>query len=177
MGYTNTGGRYNPVTDSWTATNTVGAPSGRAVREVVWTGSEMIIIPSGPKYSTTNPSTHGLRAEKILAKGEQNIESTIKNIPEHDGQIMTIALFCYDFSTGLKRKCLTQRRIWLGAESNRRHVDFQSTALPTELPSRKIVPGIGCRNRHLSRKRPTLNIQRPMFNSERIARSLRVVSF
>ena len=27
-------------------------------------------------------------------------------------------------------------KIWLGAESNRRHVDFQSTALPTELPSR-----------------------------------------
>jgi hypothetical protein len=26
-------------------------------------------------------------------------------------------------------------RVWLGAESNRRHVDFQSTALPTELPS------------------------------------------
>jgi hypothetical protein len=26
--------------------------------------------------------------------------------------------------------------IWLGPESNRRHVDFQSTALPTELPSR-----------------------------------------
>ena len=26
-------------------------------------------------------------------------------------------------------------QIWLGAESNRRHVDFQSTALPTELPS------------------------------------------
>ncbi len=29
--------------------------------------------------------------------------------------------------------------VWLGAESNRRHVDFQSTALPTELPSRKIA--------------------------------------
>jgi hypothetical protein len=28
-------------------------------------------------------------------------------------------------------------KMWLGAESNRRHVDFQSTALPTELPSRK----------------------------------------
>ena len=26
-------------------------------------------------------------------------------------------------------------RVWLGPESNRRHVDFQSTALPTELPS------------------------------------------
>jgi hypothetical protein len=25
--------------------------------------------------------------------------------------------------------------VWLGPESNRRHVDFQSTALPTELPS------------------------------------------
>ena len=29
-----------------------------------------------------------------------------------------------------------RKREWLGAESNRRHVDFQSTALPTELPSR-----------------------------------------
>jgi hypothetical protein len=29
-----------------------------------------------------------------------------------------------------------KRGLWLGAESNRRHVDFQSTALPTELPSR-----------------------------------------
>ena len=27
---------------------------------------------------------------------------------------------------------------WLGAESNRRHEDFQSSALPTELPSRKV---------------------------------------
>src|SRR5215510_4254999 len=34
-------------------------------------------------------------------------------------------------------ECFTcERRLWLGAESNRRHVDFQSTALPTELPSR-----------------------------------------
>ena len=30
----------------------------------------------------------------------------------------------------------TKTGLWLGAESNRRHVDFQSTALPTELPSR-----------------------------------------
>jgi hypothetical protein len=30
-------------------------------------------------------------------------------------------------------------------------------------------PGLDRRNRQLSRKRPTLNIQRPMFNSERIA--------
>jgi hypothetical protein len=28
------------------------------------------------------------------------------------------------------------RAEWLGTESNRRHADFQSAALPTELPSR-----------------------------------------
>jgi hypothetical protein len=28
------------------------------------------------------------------------------------------------------------RTWWLGTESNRRHEDFQSSALPTELPSR-----------------------------------------
>jgi hypothetical protein len=28
---------------------------------------------------------------------------------------------------------------WLGAESNRRHEDFQSSALPTELPSRRFA--------------------------------------
>jgi hypothetical protein len=31
-----------------------------------------------------------------------------------------------------------KKEVWLGAESNRRHADFQSAALPTELPSRKI---------------------------------------
>ena len=30
-----------------------------------------------------------------------------------------------------------ENEVWLGAESNRRHEDFQSSALPTELPSRR----------------------------------------
>ena len=34
------------------------------------------------------------------------------------------------------RAFTSEKKKWLGAESNRRHVDFQSTALPTELPSR-----------------------------------------
>ena len=41
-GSLNTGGRYNPSTDSWTATSTTNAPAGR-VHTAVWTGSEMIV--------------------------------------------------------------------------------------------------------------------------------------
>ena len=41
--YLNTGGRYNPTTDSWTATSTTNAPDGRDFHTAVWTGSEMIV--------------------------------------------------------------------------------------------------------------------------------------
>ena len=41
--YLNTGGRYNPSTDSWTATSTTNAPAGRDSHTAVWTGSEMIV--------------------------------------------------------------------------------------------------------------------------------------
>src|SRR5205823_13893722 len=40
---TGTGGRYNPGTDSWTATSTTNAPRGRQQHTAVWTGSEMIV--------------------------------------------------------------------------------------------------------------------------------------
>src|SRR5205807_653298 len=39
----NTGGRYDPATDSWTATSTTNAPNGRFRHSAVWTGSEMIV--------------------------------------------------------------------------------------------------------------------------------------
>ena len=39
----NTGGRYNPSTDSWTATSTTNAPDARGGHTAVWTGSEMIV--------------------------------------------------------------------------------------------------------------------------------------
>src|SRR5436190_16231982 len=39
----NTGGRYNPGTDSWTATTTTGAPAGRELHKAVWTGSQMFV--------------------------------------------------------------------------------------------------------------------------------------
>jgi hypothetical protein len=39
----NTGGRYNPTMDSWSATSTDNAPSPRDSLAAVWTGSEMIV--------------------------------------------------------------------------------------------------------------------------------------
>src|SRR5207244_2133997 len=39
----NTGGRYNPSTDSWTATSATNAPVGRHSHTAVWTGTEMIV--------------------------------------------------------------------------------------------------------------------------------------
>jgi hypothetical protein len=39
----NTGGVYDPATDTWTAMSTVDAPSPRALASLVWTGSRMIV--------------------------------------------------------------------------------------------------------------------------------------
>ena len=59
----NSGGRYNPSTDSWTATSTTNAPTARDFHTAVWTGSEMIVwggydgntvVNSGGRY---NPIT------------------------------------------------------------------------------------------------------------------------
>jgi N-acetylneuraminic acid mutarotase len=40
---TNSGGRYNPSTDSWSSTSLVNAPSARQMHSAVWTGTEMIV--------------------------------------------------------------------------------------------------------------------------------------
>jgi N-acetylneuraminic acid mutarotase len=67
--YFNSGGRYNPTTDSWTPTSTTGAPTPRYVHTAVWTGSLMIVwgggnsvsLNSGGRYDpatdTWSPST------------------------------------------------------------------------------------------------------------------------
>jgi len=41
--YLDTGGRYNPVTNSWIATANSNVPEGRDVPSGIWTGSKMII--------------------------------------------------------------------------------------------------------------------------------------
>src|SRR5437660_6647232 len=56
----NTGGRYDPSTNSWTATSTSNAPTARDQHTAIWTGSEMIVwggsfyLYTGGRY---NPGT------------------------------------------------------------------------------------------------------------------------
>jgi N-acetylneuraminic acid mutarotase len=46
----NTGGRYNPSTDSWTAISTTNAPDARGGHTAVWIGSEMIVWGGGDDF-------------------------------------------------------------------------------------------------------------------------------
>src|SRR5262249_52796672 len=45
--FTNTGGRYDPITDSWTPTTLTDVPTDRLYHTAVWTGSEMIVWGGG----------------------------------------------------------------------------------------------------------------------------------
>ena len=59
----NTGGKYNPGTNSWIPTNTTNAPGPRYSHTGVWTGTEMIVwggidrsqgeVNTGGKYNST----------------------------------------------------------------------------------------------------------------------------
>src|SRR6185436_9082462 len=46
------GGRYNPATDSWSASTGTGAPLARNRHSAVWTGNEMIVWGG---YTTVSP--------------------------------------------------------------------------------------------------------------------------
>ena len=64
----NTGGRYNPATDTWIATSPNNAPSARSGHTAVWTGSEMIVWggtndSSGGRY---NPATNTWTATSTI---------------------------------------------------------------------------------------------------------------
>jgi N-acetylneuraminic acid mutarotase len=57
--FVNTGGRYNPANNTWTATATTGAPAARSGVPSIWTGAEMLVwggvggtIPSPVALST-----------------------------------------------------------------------------------------------------------------------------
>jgi N-acetylneuraminic acid mutarotase len=60
--FLNDGARYNPVSDSWTATSASGAPFMRERHTAIWTGSEMIIWGgviqiSASKYGYSNETS------------------------------------------------------------------------------------------------------------------------
>ncbi len=69
---TNTGGRYNPVTDSWLATSTINAPLARYGQTAVWTDYLMIVWGGrdAPLYNTGgkyNPATDAWTATSTTA--------------------------------------------------------------------------------------------------------------
>jgi hypothetical protein len=55
--FLDTGGRYDPGTNSWIATSRTNAPSGRDFFTAVWTGSEMIVW--GGIHGTSELNTGG----------------------------------------------------------------------------------------------------------------------
>ena len=56
-GVVNTGGRYNPITDTWIPTPTANAPTPRQYHTAVWANNEMIVW--GGAYGSTHPVTGG----------------------------------------------------------------------------------------------------------------------
>jgi N-acetylneuraminic acid mutarotase len=77
--YLNTGGRYNPATDSWTTTSNTNAPTPRDYHTAVWTGSEMIVWGG---YDATNGVNTGGRYNPTT---DSWVTTTTTNAPEGRG--------------------------------------------------------------------------------------------
>ena len=81
---TNTGGRYNPSTNTWTATSLASAPSGaREDPRLIWTGTEMIVwgtlgpgggLNAGGRY---NPLTNVWSATSLVNAPEGRRRHTV----------------------------------------------------------------------------------------------------
>lgn len=56
---TNTGGIYNPATDTWTSITTDNAPSAREMHSAIWTGEEMIIWGGCPSINCSQVFNNG----------------------------------------------------------------------------------------------------------------------
>jgi N-acetylneuraminic acid mutarotase len=81
--YFDTGGRYDPIADSWTATSTINAPAARNGHTAVWTGSEMIVwggnddngrFNTGGRY---NPSTDSWTATNTNAPEGRDLATAV----------------------------------------------------------------------------------------------------
>ncbi|MEO8350688.1 MAG: kelch repeat-containing protein [Chthoniobacteraceae bacterium] len=75
--YLNTGGRYDPASDSWTPTKASTAPAARSGHSAVWTGSEMIVwggygdsaqyFGNGGRYRPSNDSWTALPDDPAIS--------------------------------------------------------------------------------------------------------------
>jgi hypothetical protein len=56
-----TGGVYTPATNAWSATSTVGVPTGRDTHSAIWTGEEMLVWggQAGPPFTPFDVDTGG----------------------------------------------------------------------------------------------------------------------
>jgi len=91
--YFNTGGRYDPTLNTWTAISTTNAPTARAYHTAVWTGGEMIVwggsgdsgnLNTGARYyaqSTPTPTPTVTPTESCLVKQMSLCDSVIHTAP------------------------------------------------------------------------------------------------
>jgi hypothetical protein len=59
------GGRYNPVTDSWTTISSTGSPTLRDEKGAIWTGTEMIVYGIGNNEITNSAEFMGGRYNPV----------------------------------------------------------------------------------------------------------------
>jgi len=79
-GFANTGGRYNPVTDSWLPTSMgTNVPAARVYHSAVWTGSEMIVWGGYLYLSSSGALNSGGRYDP--STDTWSITSTGLNVP------------------------------------------------------------------------------------------------
>ena len=85
----NTGGRYDPSTDMWTATSTTNAPSAREFHTAVWSGTEMIVwggtdnsnaLNTGGRYNPTTDSwiATSTSTHPLLESGTRQCGAAVK---------------------------------------------------------------------------------------------------
>jgi N-acetylneuraminic acid mutarotase len=71
----NSGGKYNPVTNSWTDTSTINSPSGRYGHTAVWTGSQMIVWGGGYSGYFNTGAQYNPGADTWMATSTTNAPS------------------------------------------------------------------------------------------------------
>lgn len=77
--YLNTGGRYDPATDSWSQISTINAPAGRRRHAAVWTGTEMIVWGGVTTINNDKTNTGG----RYDPATDRWMPTSLINAPQH----------------------------------------------------------------------------------------------